>query len=121
MDSPEVHELFGEYSPVGVAFSSYCSQSLETRQRRFAKDMIHFTNDELRDISQTEDVYALGVLIMEVLVGPNTVYRYVTSLNHFTNNSNLFTVKLPTRQGEEFDSSLYNLRQDRGCFQEEIL
>ncbi len=115
MCSPEVHELFGKYSPVGVAFFSYCSQSLETRQLRFDKGATHFTDDEKRDITQTEDIYALGILIMEVLVGPNTVSCYVNSLNHYTNDSCLFTVKLPTRPEKDFEYSLYNLRKDP-CF-----
>mgnify|MGYP000209592825 FL=1 len=121
MCSPEVHELFGKCSPVGVAFFSYCSQSLETRQLRFDKGATHFTDDEKRDITQTEDIYALGILIMEVLVGPNTVSCYVNSLNRYTNDSYLFTVKLPTRPEKDFEYSLYNLRKDPCFFQEGIL
>ena len=52
---------------------------------------------------------------MEVLVGPNTVSCYVNSLNHYTNDSCLFTVKLPTRPEKDFEYSLYNLRKDP-CF-----
>lgn len=121
MGSPEGYDLFGKCSPVGVAFFSYYSQSLETRQLRFAKGTTHFTDEEKRVITQTEDIYALGILIMEVLVGPNTVYRYVNSLNHFTNDSSLFTVKLPATQGEDFEYSLCNLKKDPCCFQDRIL
>ena len=121
MGSPEGYDLFGKYSPVGISFSSHCSQSLETRQLRFARNTTHFTKDEMLAITRTEDIYALGVLIMEVLVGPKTVYRYVESLNHYTNDSYLFTVKLPTRPGADFESPLYNLRRDICCCFEGIL
>ena len=58
---------------------------------------------------------------MEVLVGPNTVSCYVNSLNRYTNDSYLFTVKLPTRPEKDFEYSLYNLRKDPCFFQEGIL
>lgn len=94
---------------------SYCSQSLETRKQRFAQDTVHFTEEEKLAIYKAEDIYALGILIMEVLVGPTSVLRYVTTLNEYTNNKNTFTVALPNSYGG-YSTLLDGLKNDPGCF-----
>lgn len=113
MGSSAADILSRKHSPVGIFLFFHYSQSLETRRQRFAGDSTHFTNEQKLSIYVTEDVYALGILIMEVLVGPRSVLSYVNTLNLYTNHSYLFEVKVP-RYGRSNSSSLEELNRDPG-------
>ena len=75
--------------------------------------MVKYKEEEKLAIYTTEDVYALGVLIMEVLVGPKSVLNYVTYLNQFTDHC-LYTVRIPTSCIDSRSAPLFELNRDHG-------
>lgn len=57
-----------------------CSQSLDVRLLHYSKRPINYTEYEKLQIQQYEDIYGLGILILDILLGFDFMKQYISGL-----------------------------------------
>ena len=60
----------------------YVSFSLSWESRQYKKKKGGYTNEELYEIERKEEVYGLGILIMEILLGCFFIEGYISFLHY---------------------------------------
>ena len=57
-----------------------CSQSLDVRLLHYSRRPINYTEYEKLQIQQYEDIYGLGILILDILLGFDFMKQYISGL-----------------------------------------
>lgn len=57
-----------------------CSQSLDVRLLHYSRRPINYTEYEKLQIQQYEDIYGLGILILDILLGFDFMKLYISGL-----------------------------------------